>query len=587
MSRAKAPKQSVTQNSIFPITRNYGHLKCFLSNPDQFCGYHHNRLHLDPYQSFEITEDQFFHFISDLNGIQPEKFCSFEIHKMHSMIVENFHKLFEAFVKMSSSLPKTKQERRHAIAKIHIFVSQVSIIRILFDDLSIKFAKLRPQQQCFNLIESVQMILQKEKMPYLSILQEYLNNLNTRHNIDMHLVKRSNKHSSLGSFKAISNMGFGTMVRDIENMKEAMGYEQTDKMSALVFHSTRNHKCILPISDPNAPDRQSIKSIMEMFISGKELKFLDRSGGYVYGKKLFVTIQVSCPNKHSFLHKIKAVDSTFTAADMKDDGDSKEEKEQSCCGKPINLDGFYYNKIKMISIGDRHRYMTQQEHKEYCQFYHSILVANKDTAFPDRKIVFCPDSECEGSHGIIVEKDMKNCRCVHCFEVFCSQCCVPGVHSGNDCNAEFAKAQQELGANGCYCPNYPKCTVPISRIDGCDKMICEKEFGGCGTAFCWVCKQKTALQISDLISYEQQFKEMGREIEFAPGHKAWLYIHANNECPNSSTDGMVRGVFQSTNIINIWIRTDVVYRETRTYLTPEDCDLLSTLMQTTIEHNTK
>jgi hypothetical protein len=102
-------------------------------------------------------------------------------------------------------------------------------------------------------------------------------------------------------------------------------------------------------------------------------------------------------------------------------------------------------------------------------------------------------------------------------------------------------------------------------------MICPTANGGCGTAFCWLCKMKTGLQIENLIEIEKELETMGRPIEFASSHQSYLYIHIKNSCPNASYETDKSRVFHPEEIIERWVRADIVYKSSRTLISESDC----------------
>ena len=46
------------------------------------------------------------------------------------------------------------------------------------------------------------------------------------------------------------------------------------------------------------------------------------------------------------------------------------------------------------------------------------------------------------------------------------------------------KSNNWIEANTKECPN---CHQKIEKLKGCNYMLCDKRFGGCGNAFCYVC----------------------------------------------------------------------------------------------------
>eukprot|EP00040_Diaphanoeca_grandis_P015356 m.78263 g.78263 ORF g.78263 m.78263 type:complete len:520 (-) comp25097_c0_seq3:107-1666(-) len=127
-------------------------------------------------------------------------------------------------------------------------------------------------------------------------------------------------------------------------------------------------------------------------------------------------------------------------------------------------------------------------------------------------IVYCPRVPCQTP--VIVEGESTYARCEKCFFGFCILCkrtwhgvskCAINSHNAvvaayNEGSPEKQKnmrnqygkkliemieefhTNQYLSANSQQCP---KCKASISKIDGCNKMVCSS----CGTYFCWICNK--------------------------------------------------------------------------------------------------
>lgn len=106
---------------------------------------------------------------------------------------------------------------------------------------------------------------------------------------------------------------------------------------------------------------------------------------------------------------------------------------------------------------------------------------------------FCPAPGCsfiaEYSNMSVHEIQ---CNCGH---FFCFSC---GEESHRPANCEIVKewnlknsAESEninwILANTKQCPS---CRKPIEKNQGCNHMTCNKDFGGCGYEFCWLCSGK-------------------------------------------------------------------------------------------------
>jgi hypothetical protein len=159
--------------------------------------------------------------------------------------------------------------------------------------------------------------------------------------------------------------------------------------------------------------------------------------------------------------------------------------------------------------------------------------------------------------------------------------------NGVMCNQMAVERLKDLGPDVCLCPSFPQCTIPITRSDGCDKMTCAKSNGGCGTTFCWICKMKTGLQIENLVDIEKEFETMGRTIEFASSHQSYLYIHIKNSCPNASYETDKSRVFHPEEIIERWVRNDIVYTSSRSHISESDCVHIIQRMRAMMAQNFK
>lgn len=110
---------------------------------------------------------------------------------------------------------------------------------------------------------------------------------------------------------------------------------------------------------------------------------------------------------------------------------------------------------------------------------------------------WCPEEGCGGVARIIGGNLFGECQ--KCYFRFCLTC-EHWYHSGRRCpvlslgKSQFAKMskreQEEFlkeKLNDFYvkkhCKNCPQCHTPISKTDGCNKMICRE----CGVYFCWKC----------------------------------------------------------------------------------------------------
>lgn len=118
---------------------------------------------------------------------------------------------------------------------------------------------------------------------------------------------------------------------------------------------------------------------------------------------------------------------------------------------------------------------------------------------PFRFVGFCPQPNCRGFLnteyicGICEEKACRICRQIR--------------HKG-DCDPEIVETVRLLAKDTKPCPN---CSIPITKISGCDQMFCTK----CGSAFSWKTGKIEHGQIHNPHYYEM--KRQGCDIARDPG----------------------------------------------------------------------
>ena len=86
----------------------------------------------------------------------------------------------------------------------------------------------------------------------------------------------------------------------------------------------------------------------------------------------------------------------------------------------------------------------------------------------------CPVVECKGYFNEVTNK------CGLCETVICDKCNIPlqGMSTGHICDPSLVATMSLISHQTRKCP---KCSVPISKIDGCDQMWCVN----CKTGFSW------------------------------------------------------------------------------------------------------
>lgn len=109
---------------------------------------------------------------------------------------------------------------------------------------------------------------------------------------------------------------------------------------------------------------------------------------------------------------------------------------------------------------------------------------------------WCPGRDCE--YVVHTHNELKNSlvMCKGCNYVYCFNCNDYDIGDHRPCSCDQMKewngrAQGEsesikwLMANAKQCP---KCHVYIEKNEGCMHMTCNKEIGGCGYEWCWLCR---------------------------------------------------------------------------------------------------
>ena len=495
-------------------------------------------------EKLDFSFDEFMHHISTIEAHNGKQMIINPLDSGHPEFVKILEKLYQVYTVLIS---KPLSQKRNQ--EIYVFIQRVAVVRILINDLSNK-VKAKPYLAIYfhkSILEMIDRMRQlKIDIEYIGMINQYMNNFNTMYKLSLPMFKRSNSHSTVGATKTQSIHGYGTFIPGIENIREVNGLEITD--TSIIFHESRRTKCMVHIGE------QSIKSFFESFIAGKQLTFRTINKGNP-------EVIISCPNNFT-LHK-------------KTKHPNKWAVRENCCGKEINLSDLPDNKI--IQTNWKKSIMSKEQTIEYSIFYKNLLFANRNTAFENARIYFCPDEDCVNSTIGFVDTIKLNIKCSMCSKTFCSTCSVFEEH--NTDNSECKTIEYGPGSKPC-----PNCNIPIFHNGGCHKMVCDTTFGGCNCSFCWGCQKKTCLQKKDLIDIQNHFKTLERPISFGidGDMRAFLYLHPTNNC----THGKPGGVFYAWEVVRQWIDSDIHYTANGFPLSVEDANTIETMMNNAATSNT-
>jgi len=483
---------------------------------------------------------------------QKEQLCEYE----HLDIFQTyFEKLYYVYICEVAKISEQEKNKKKEYKEISILVSQIAVFRLMID---IVIGKLKLFVDKSDNIKSIFKRLKSNNLLpdiFIGIIQEYINYFNTKYEIDLELIKNPNHHSLVKSLKKISDLGYSKLLDGMTNPKVDLGYgdDTPESITWLILHESRRNCCKIPF------DESSIIGFFQSLVKGKKLVF-EKFG-------IGLCISFKCPCNLSISHQIKK-------------GFDIDEKKELLCNKQIKLVCSQDNLQVPFKIrkGNCKLFFSKEQNIEYYAFFRMLIQSYKYTAFPREKIVFCPKEGCYyNSVPFIINEKNVSTTCPMCIEIFCTDCNVFQTHPDNGilCNQSSIERLKELGDDVKLCPNFPKCQIPINRIEGCDKMICSISNGGCDTSFCWLCNQKTAIQNSDIKDIIDYFISINSPIEFV-STQSYLYIHINNSCPNANS---ISGVFHPQNIINTWVPSDIVYKSSRQLLSPEHTNIIISMME--------
>jgi len=131
--------------------------------------------------------------------------------------------------------------------------------------------------------------------------------------------------------------------------------------------------------------------------------------------------------------------------------------------------------------------------KKYIKEYNRYLRFCRENFIENNKLyAFCPGKNCEKVYKSDVNI-AKSIHCKSCEYCFCWKCkeeehfpsnCDIAKQWYTKCSSEAENLQWILAQT----KKCPKCGVHIEKNQGCNHMTCNKDVGGCGHEFCWLCK---------------------------------------------------------------------------------------------------
>jgi len=547
-----------------------------------------------------IEMDEFIKQLDNLKSMKGKSMLYYELALLNPEFIKMFHDMYYCYVSMVAELPSVISsapkhiKERHASLEfdIKMFMYRVASFRVLVDIITEHLCSATRKNAHFIATiknrDEIRKLIDMHIHPFtnyknfLGTMNEYTGHFNIKYKMDCMLFKEPNTHSSVGKLNLAAEAGHSYLLHGMSNPRIELGYgaledekEDDEPITWLILHETRRRRCMVPLGP--------IVSMMQNMVKERALEFIVPDPT---SRTFKVTFR--CPCNIGVMHQVKK-------------GANVDSAPMVPCGKNIDLSQLH-NVVRTLT-GTKKTIFTPEQKKEYLTFYKLLLQGyTLKTPYPSHKIIFCPRETCQlSSHGFLSKKNKLMVCCPYCEKMcmhenacecktkFCTVCNVYQDHPENGimCNQLAIERLKELGADVCLCPSFPKCAIPITRSDGCDKMICPTATGGCGTAFCWICKMKTGLQIENLVDIEKEFETMGRSIEFASSHQSYLYIHIKNSCVNASYDTDTSRVFHPEEIVERWVRTDIVYKSSRAHISESDSILIITKMRAMMACNFK
>lgn len=128
------------------------------------------------------------------------------------------------------------------------------------------------------------------------------------------------------------------------------------------------------------------------------------------------------------------------------------------------------------------------DEKAYSQYIKACI---KNFTDFNSVIKSCPTPGCE-SYIQCEAKGNKEVTCIHCEETYCFKCMQDG-HKPCTCEmivtweSKNKSESENIKWLNIYTKKCPHCHKHIEKNQGCNHMTCQKQAGGCGHEFCWLC----------------------------------------------------------------------------------------------------
>lgn len=148
--------------------------------------------------------------------------------------------------------------------------------------------------------------------------------------------------------------------------------------------------------------------------------------------------------------------------------------------------------------------------------YNKCLLKNFTESNTD--IEMCPNEKCQ----VIVQSFsyITDITCT-CGKIWCFKC-KKDTHRPTSCEMMENWAKRSVNSDdidkwiAANCKTCPHCKQKIQKSSGCNYMLCNKQAGGCGEAFCYVCEVDWKLHSQDHFNcnkYTEEVKNKEKEAE--------------------------------------------------------------------------